>query len=79
MRLIYTNHAEENVAERNINKKIIEETLASPERIIDGRFGRKIAQKVVGNKLLRVIYESKSNTYIIITAYYTEPDRYSER
>lgn len=44
--------------------------------MIEGRFGRKIAQKVRGDKLLRVIYEQENNIYIIVTAYYTEPERY---
>jgi len=43
---------------------------------MEGRFGRKIAQKIVGRKLLRVVYEQEDNVYMIVAAYYTKPERY---
>lgn len=76
MKFDYTDHAEENIEERKLNKSIIEDVVKYPEKVLESKFGRKIAQKVVSNKLLRVIYEQKDNVYIIVTAYYTKPDRY---
>lgn len=76
MKIIYTTHAEENIDERKLSKKVIEDVVINPEKVSDSMFGRKIAQKVVGNKLLRVIYGHKGNVYIIITAYYTKSERY---
>ena len=76
MRFEYTDHAEENLAERKIDKKLVEESIKNPDEIITGKFGRKIAHKLVGDKLLRVIYEEQDNVYIVVTAYYTKPGRY---
>ena len=78
MKFNYTDHAEENIKERKLNKKIIENILKHPNKIAEGRFGRKIAQKIVGEKLLRIIYEENDNVYIIVTAYYTKSERYSK-
>jgi len=62
--------------ERKLSRNLIENIIINPEKVIEGSFGRKIAQKIIGNKLLRVIYEQENNVYIIITAYYTKPERY---
>jgi transcriptional regulator NrdR family protein len=76
MEFDYTDHAEENIKERKLSKKVIEDVVKNPEKVIDSRFRRKIAQKAIAGKLLRVIYEQKDNVYIIVTAYYTKPERY---
>lgn len=76
MQFDYTDHAEENIRERKLSKKVVEDVVINPEKIIEGRFGRKVAQKIVGDNLLRVIYEQKENVYIIVTSYYTKPERY---
>ncbi len=76
MKIIYTDHAEENINERKLSKKGIEDIVKNPEKVMDARFDRKIAQKILGDKLLRVIYEQEDNVYIIVTAYYTKPERY---
>jgi hypothetical protein len=47
-----------------------------PDRVTEAAFDRKIAQGKVRNKLLRVVYEEAGGVYIIITAYYTEAERY---
>jgi|SRR3989338_6720214 len=76
MKIEYTEHAKENMKERKLSRNLIENIIINPEKVIEGSFGRKIAQKIIGNKLLRVIYEQENNVYIIITAYYTKPERY---
>lgn len=76
MEFVYTAHAEENIAERKLSKTLIEGTVLYPERITVSRLGRRIAQKVIEGKLLRVVYEEKQSVYIIITAYYTYLERY---
>ena len=56
MELRYTEHAEENIKERELDKAVIEDVIRDPDRVEHGKFNRKIAQKMVGVKLLRVIY-----------------------
>lgn len=76
MEIIYTEHAEENITERKLEKEIIEDILRNPDQVISSRFGRQIAQRTVNGKLLRVIYEQQSNIYIVVTAYFTGTERY---
>ena len=76
MKIIYTDYAEAALRERQINKRDIEKVLLVPEETLEGDKERKIAQRIINTKLLRVVYEFETNTYIVITAYLTEPRRY---
>ncbi len=76
MEFEYISHAEESLAERRLPKSLVEDAVRRPDAVLPGRFGRKIAQKQIGNKLLRVVYEERGNVYIVVTAYYTELERY---
>ena len=76
MKFIYTQHALENIQERDLSKALIESTVAEPDKIMEGKIGRKIAQKQIGNKLLRIIFEQQNDAYIIVTAYYASAERY---
>jgi hypothetical protein len=76
MGIAYTNHAEEKIAERKIPKTTIESALKNPDAVVSGTLGRKIAHRLIRDKLLRIVYEQADKEYIVITAYYTEPDRY---
>ena len=76
MDILYTEYAKQTIVERNIEKEKIETTIFNPDETIQGKNERKIAHKIFQNKLLRVIYETYTNTYIVITAYYTKPERY---
>ena len=76
MNIEYTDYAQMKIAKRALSKNQVEDTLKNPDKIIGGGKGRKIAQKVMGKYLLRVVFEEYGNTYKVITAYYTKPERY---
>ncbi len=76
MKILYTDYAEDSISDRKIGKEIIENALRNPDEIVEGKKNRKIAHKIVGTKLLRVVFETNEKTYIVITAYYAEPKRY---
>ena len=76
MDIIYIDYAKDTIKDRNINKEDIEKAILNPHEIIEGKKGRKIAHKILGNKLLRVVFEQEAKTYIVITAYYARPKRY---
>lgn len=44
--------------------------------VFNSAFGKKIAHKLIRNKLLRIVYTQRSEKYVVITAYFTEPKRY---
>nr|QNO53282.1 hypothetical protein OJOIIACA_00006 [Methanosarcinales archaeon ANME-1 ERB6] len=61
---------------RGIIKGLALKTLENPEEVKEGKYGRKIAQKVFGEYLLRVIFEDHENFILVITLYLTKPRRY---
>ena len=79
MKIIYLDHAKQNINDRKISKGLIEDALTYPDEIIESKKGRKIAQKIIGKKLLIVIYKENKNTYMAATSYYSEPDRYIKK
>ncbi|MBI4149749.1 DUF4258 domain-containing protein [Candidatus Woesearchaeota archaeon] len=76
MDIAYTDYAEKALSDRKIGKKEVESALLKPLEVVRGNKGRQIAHKLAGNKLLRVVFESDTKAYIVITAYYTKPVRY---
>ena len=63
------------IKQRKISIEWIEETLKSPEQIVDGYGNRKVRQKkyILEDKemLLRVIVDEDKDRFVVITAYLT--------
>jgi len=76
MKIVYSEHAKEKIEERKISEKIIETAILRPDKILESRFERKIIHKIIGSKLLRVVVKEENDIFIVITAYYTKPERY---
>ena len=76
MKIGYTDYAEIKIQKRRLSKIQIENVLKSPDKILEGKEGRKIAQKTAGKYLLRVVFEQTGNAYKVITAYYSKKERY---
>ena len=79
MNIIYSNHANEKIAERKISKSTIENSLKNPDTVMDSRAGTRVAHKLINDKLLRIVYRAEKQTCIVISAYYTHPERYEEK
>jgi hypothetical protein len=67
--IIFIQHALDRLKERGISAELATEVIRNPDRV-DSENDRKIAQKLVGGKLLRVIYEEEASI-IVISAYRT--------
>jgi len=79
MKIVYTDYSEDTLNDREISKKLVEDTIKNPNEIVEGKKERLVAHKLVGKKLLRVMYEKEANVYIVVTAYYTYPVRYMKK
>ncbi|MDO8136066.1 MAG: DUF4258 domain-containing protein [Candidatus Brocadiales bacterium] len=77
MRILLLSHVHEKLAARKITKSLVEETISNPNSVVCGKRGRKVSQrKYFDNEkkkeyLLRVVFEERGDTKIIITAYRT--------
>jgi len=76
VRITFIDYAEDSLSDRKISKDLIKDAILNPDEIVEGKKARKIAHKLIGDKLLRVIYEIDTKSYIVITAYFTKPKRY---
>jgi len=75
VKIKFESHAENQIKERLLDKKQIEEALLNPDDLLDAKKSRKIAQKLfkIGRFkfLLRVIYVIENPDFVVISAYRT--------
>ena len=67
--IIFIQHAMDRLREREISTELVIEVIRNPDRI-DSANERKIAQKLIDGKLLRVIYEEEE-AIVVVSAYRT--------
>ena len=61
---------------RNLSRSTVLKTVTHPYSVIDGKYVRRIAQKVHGDRLVRVVFEEHEDHLLIVTAYPSKPERY---
>ncbi len=66
MKIIYTHHAQQRMAERKIDPAQVTETLESPDNVIPGDQREQIAIKIYGNREVRVVFENIDDETIVI-------------
>ena len=75
MKIRLLKHLKEQAKEREINIKLIEETLSNPEQIVPEIKGLKVAQKkhLINDKqyLIRIIFKEEKDLRVGITVYKT--------
>jgi len=69
--LIFVPHALERMKERSIDKEEVIAALSYPDDIDCRDEKRKIAQRFIEGKLLRVVYEEEEDTIIVVSVYRT--------
>ena len=72
-KVVFTLHAEEKLKRLRkigVTKKKVLETIENPERVVDGYYGRKIAQGLLSEDLiLRIVYEESEEEIMVVTIY----------
>jgi hypothetical protein len=69
--LIFIPHSLDRMKERCISDEMVRAALNSPDNVDCTDEKRKIAQKFIKGKLLRIIFEEEDETIIVISAYST--------
>ena len=68
MRIVYTRHARQRMAQRNISEEQVIETLEWPDEVLPGNHNEETAVRLYGAREVRVIYEEvEAETYLILT------------
>jgi len=76
MKIEILDHARERMDIYGVLEALVKETLEEPDSVAESYNNRKIAQKKINGYVLRVIYEEKNATKIIITVYKAKSGRY---
>lgn len=66
MKIRYTRHARQRMAQRNIRDEQVIETLESPDEILQGDRLEMIAVRAYGVREIRIVYEEADEDTIII-------------
>ncbi|MHA1649275.1 MAG: DUF4258 domain-containing protein, partial [Candidatus Helarchaeota archaeon] len=69
--ITFSKHSLQQIKLRKITKNEVLKVLNNPDEILRDKFGNKVAQKIIGNFLLRVFYLEEKDKITIITAYRT--------
>jgi len=78
-RIVFHPYALYKMGKRGITKADVEETIIAPYSTVEAKFARKIAQRIYGKYLLRVVFEDHGDHCLVITAYPARPQRYLRR
>ncbi len=72
----WSEHIEKQSYERELSRELILSVVNEPDQIVPGRLGRKVYQKVVGDRLVRIVVDGN----VLVTAYTTKRiDKYMRR
>lgn len=69
--VIFIPHALDRLKERGISKELVIEIIRTPDNVDIESERRKIAQKLIKGKLLRVVYDDEEESIVVISAYGT--------
>lgn len=69
-------HAKDRMSIYGITEEFAKSAVENPDSVVEGQNNRKIAQKKLNGYILRVIYEERNSTKVIVTAYKARSDRY---
>lgn len=74
MKIIFSDHARDQLTERKILKKHVHETVKNPEKKLKSFRGRELRQKVFDDKILEVVIYQGKEDITIITQYFLEKE-----
>lgn len=77
-KILYTKHAEEMLAARGIDKKLVESCLVQPSKKLPAREGNHVYLKDFNTNTLKVIVAEERETLMVITVYWIAKDRMTQ-
>ena len=74
-RIVFTKHAEEMLAVRGIDKKLVESCLLQPFKIVPARENNRAYLKDFNTNSLKVIVAEEQEALVVITVYWFAKNR----
>lgn len=72
MKIVFSDHAKEQLKERKIPKRFVLDTISNPEDQEKGYRGRSLLRRQFDGKILEVVMVVEDEQLIIITQYYLD-------
>ena len=72
MKVIFSEHAKLKLAQRNIAKRKVIETLRKPDMMVKTSSDRRIAYKQFNKLFLKVVFKEEKNDVVVITSRWDE-------
>lgn len=72
VKIIFSDHAKKQLAERKISRKFVLEAVKSPENKIKSFKNRELRKRRFSGKILEVVIVEEADSAIVITEYYLE-------
>lgn len=69
--IIFIRHALDRLKERGISRELVIEVIKNPDNVDSESERRKIVQKLIKGKLLRIVYDDEDEAIVVISAYST--------
>jgi len=66
MQIIYTKHALDRMQKRFIKREWIEKAIEKPGKIIETKYGRKQAIKIINSHKISVVYIEENNNPLLL-------------
>ena len=76
MKIIISGHAKRRMEAYNLTEKLVKDAVIKPDEIVEGYAGALVAQKLLNEHLLRVVYIKQDKEIKVITVYPAEKTRY---
>jgi len=70
-------HARERIVKYGLDEELVIRALRDPDRLVAGYHGRKVAHKLMNERIIRVIYE-EDDVIKVVTVYPSRRERYEE-
>jgi len=67
MRVTFLPHALEKMAERGVSEEEVRLVVGQPEEEGDANLGRRYAQKQIGRRRIRVVYNRGADEVVVVT------------
>ena len=75
MKIVYTKHAEEMLAFREIKKEFVDKTVKNPDDKSTGKGGKDIVYKNFGKNYLKVVISKEKSEVVVITEHWIAKKR----
>lgn len=70
MPIVFSGHAKQQLRKRKISQRLVTDVVRNPDKTVSSFKGRKLRQRLIGDKILEVVTKTEGNKITVVTTYY---------